>query len=263
MNTLLKKTLRVHRQRRNSFNNNSTSNDFEAIERGIKKRIWLNKRKKLEKLIAKKIKLKRNFKKKMKALRLKVYAKRKSIVNILTAAFTIMLLKYHKSSVRISIMKKTLFLLAILLFPYNVYALEDDLFKNSDMTINFDRLKNIAVFTNDVHVKLNNADIYGDKITVHISGDSKDGNASGDKVKYILITGNVKIKTKDEIITAKKAEYKPNLNQIILTEGVELTQNNNVVTGDKLIYDTLKRTSKLFSSEKKRIKAKFTFDKDE
>ena len=165
--------------------------------------------------------------------------------------------------------KKLLFLLLFFCLVSNSFALEERVLNNKEIIINseelvFDREKNVATFTKNVHVELSEANIFGSKIVVYMRDDSKLEGEDTDKIKRIIITGNVKIKTDKEVITSDRADYEPNKNQITLIDNVVLTQNNNVVTGDKLIYDTLNKTTKIFSEKKdKRIRAKFTFDKNE
>jgi len=162
-----------------------------------------------------------------------------------------------------------LLLLGLFLLPFNANALEEILLKGKELTIlsdelHYDRDKNVAVFTTDVHAYQPSLDIYGDKMVVELLSDAEHSVSTEGKIKYIHITGNVKIITDSEKISSDSAEYKPNENKIIMTGDVELVQNNNVVTGSELIYDTVTRSARIISKDKnKRIKAKFTFDSNE
>lgn len=129
--------------------------------------------------------------------------------------------------------------------------------------LEYNRQNNTAIFSGQVHAFQDSLDIYGDKMLVELKNDGSNTSEESSKIKYIKITGNVRIITDSEQITAEQAEYKPKQNSIVLKRNVELRQNNNVVTGDELIYDLENKSARIISKgEKQRIKAKFTFDNE-
>lgn len=63
------------------------------------------------------------------------------------------------------------------------------------------------------------------------------GATSNDRVKHIDADGPVTLVSKDQIGTGDRGSYDKAENKVYLTGNVTLTQGENIVKGDRLVYD--------------------------
>ncbi len=78
------------------------------------------------------------------------------------------------------------------------------------------------------------------------------------KIVKADIRGNVKIKNKDILSTCKKAVFLNNKQMIILTGNVKVMQKGNILYGEKLIIDMKNNKTILKGGKKKRINTIFS-----
>lgn len=60
---------------------------------------------------------------------------------------------------------------------------------------------------------------------------------TNDRVKHIDVEGPVTLVSKDQIGTGDRGSYEKSENKVYLIGNVTLTQGENIVKGDKLVYD--------------------------
>jgi lipopolysaccharide export system protein LptA len=98
---------------------------------------------------------------------------------------------------------------------------------------------NSVVFVGDVDAKQGDVRIRSDEMTVYYTPEDKDPNAekkTSQKVEKLICIGNVEITRGEWLGTAKKMTYLSKERQVILTDNAKAWQNQNMVSGDKIIY---------------------------
>ncbi len=105
---------------------------------------------------------------------------------------------------------------------------------------------NSVVFTGEVDAKQGDVRIRCDEMTVYYTQENKteqtenkDKNAekpASQQVEKLVCTGNVEITRGEWLGTSKKMTYLSKERQVILTDNAKAWQNQNVVSGDKIIY---------------------------
>lgn len=77
------------------------------------------------------------------------------------------------------------------------------------------------------------------RITIFLEGKGAAGGGatSNDRVKHIDADGPVTLVSKDQIGTGDRGSYDKAENKVYLTGNVTLTQGDNVVKGERLVYD--------------------------
>lgn len=99
-----------------------------------------------------------------------------------------------------------------------------------------------VVFTGEVDAKQADVRIRCDEMTVYYTQqDSSKKVATVDKtasqqVEKLVCLGNVEITRGEWLGTAKKMDYLSKERQVILTDNAKAWQNQNMVSGDKIIY---------------------------
>ena len=68
-------------------------------------------------------------------------------------------------------------------------------------------------------------------------GSAQPAATTNDRVKHIDVEGPVTLVSKDQIGTGDRGSYDKAENKVYLTGNVTLTQGENIVKGDKLVYD--------------------------
>jgi lipopolysaccharide export system protein LptA len=110
---------------------------------------------------------------------------------------------------------------------------------------------NSVVFSGNVDAKQGDVQIRTDKMTVYYTPkDQAEANtsagASSQQVEKLVCVGNVEI-TRDEFLgTAKKMIYLEKKQQVILTENAKAWQDQNMVSGEKIVYYLDEKRSEVF-----------------
>ncbi len=141
----------------------------------------------------------------------------------------------------------------IIILKGNTQYIESKKFKlRSKKFISFDDINKIATSEGDVGLFLEGP----------VSIFSKKIKANFDKNNNTLISasakGDVKIKTKSEIITCNSARYNTETNLISLKGNVIIKRDNSVLTGEQGYMNLSTRKSKIESSKSKRVKGIFS-----
>ncbi len=99
---------------------------------------------------------------------------------------------------------------------------------------------NSVIFTGDVDAKQGDVRIRSDKMTVYYTeaGQKKktDGKKTAQQVEKLVCIGNVEITRGDWLGTSKKMIYLSKERQVILIDNAKAWQNQNMVSGSKIIY---------------------------
>ncbi len=95
------------------------------------------------------------------------------------------------------------------------------------------------VYSGSVIVTNGPSTLKASKITIFLEnkGAAAAGATSNDRVKHIDADGPVTLVSKDQIGTGDRASYDKAENKVYLTGNVTLTQGENVVKGERLVYD--------------------------
>ncbi len=170
----------------------------------------------------------------------------------------------------------------------NRIEFSDDLGDFTAQKFDFSLNDKIYNFTKDIEVKLNssraNAQIIAQNLTAY---EQKNYLEAWQKAKYtdfevtmfaeffkldyieqagqlvtekIAARDQVRIFHKDIKITGVKADFFPNLQEIIITENVVLTQGENIITGESLIYDMQNSSFRILKGDDNRVKLNFIED---
>ena len=73
-------------------------------------------------------------------------------------------------------------------------------------------------------------------------------------LKKILADNNIKIISQNSVVTANKGEYYPHKQEIIVTDNVIVTKEENIIKGEKLIYYVVDDSFKILSQEENKVK---------
>jgi lipopolysaccharide export system protein LptA len=98
---------------------------------------------------------------------------------------------------------------------------------------------NSVVFIGDVDVKQGDVRIRSDEMTVYYTQEDKNQSTeqkTSQQVEKLICIGNVEITRGEWLGTAKKMTYLSKERQVILTDNAKAWQNQNMVSGDKIIY---------------------------
>ncbi len=99
---------------------------------------------------------------------------------------------------------------------------------------------NSVVFTGDVDAKQGDVRIRSDKMTVHYTEagakKSSKGKGATQQVEKLVCIGNVEITRAEWLGTSKKMIYKAKERQVILIDNAKAWQDQNMVSGSKIIY---------------------------
>jgi len=94
------------------------------------------------------------------------------------------------------------------------------------------------VYSGSVIVTNGPSTLKATRITILLDGKAAAGGAtSNDRVKHIDADGPVTLVSKDQIGTGDHGSYDKAENKVYLTGNVTLTQGENVVKGERLVYD--------------------------
>jgi lipopolysaccharide export system protein LptA len=99
---------------------------------------------------------------------------------------------------------------------------------------------NSVVFIGDVDARQNDVRIRSDKMTVYYSPKKEegedDGKPSSQQVEKIVSIGNVEVTRAEWLGTAKEMIYVADKRQVILSGNAKAWQEQNMVSGDRIIY---------------------------
>ncbi len=100
---------------------------------------------------------------------------------------------------------------------------------------------NSVVFTGEVDARQGDVRIRSDEMTVFYTQEDKKSPTQGEKtasqqVEKLVCVGNVEITRGEWLGTSKKMTYLSKERQVILTGNAKAWQNQNMVSGDKIIY---------------------------
>jgi lipopolysaccharide export system protein LptA len=133
---------------------------------------------------------------------------------------------------------------------------------NAPIVIDADRMEafkkdGLVVFSGNVIAKQENSVQTADRMEVYL--DDK-----GERVLRIISTGNVKIVTEDcRTGTAKRAEYYDDDQKLLLIGDAKVWQEDNVVTGERMVMYLADDRSEAESGPQGRVKSVFYPKRDE
>lgn len=133
---------------------------------------------------------------------------------------------------------------------------------NAPIVIDADRMEafkkeGLVVFTGNVVAKQDTSVQTADRMEVYL--DDK-----GERVLRIISTGNVKIVTEDcRTATAKRAEYYDDDQKLLLIGDAKVWQEDNVVTGERVIMYLADDRSEVEAGPQGRVKSVFYPKRDE
>lgn len=98
------------------------------------------------------------------------------------------------------------------------------------------------VYSGSVIVTNGPSTLKASKLTITLAGKGEaaaPGAATNDRVKHIEADGPVTLVSKDQVGTGDHGSYDKAENKVHLTGNVTLTQGDNVVKGERLVYDVV------------------------
>jgi lipopolysaccharide export system protein LptA len=93
------------------------------------------------------------------------------------------------------------------------------------------------VYTGGVIVTNGPSTLKASRLVIFLEGKGGAAAASNDRVRHIDADGPVTLVSKDQIGTGDRGSYDKGDNKVYLTGNVTLTQGDNVVKGERLVYD--------------------------
>jgi len=119
-------------------------------------------------------------------------------------------------------------------------------------SMHMDELAHTQTITGRVEVIQDDARLRADKVVITRQA-GPNGQGFGEIVT-IVASGNVYYVTADSTMKGEQAVYTKATDQMVLTGDVILTQNQNVTTGTRLVYDLTQKTTS-FDAGTGRVKA--------
>ncbi len=95
---------------------------------------------------------------------------------------------------------------------------------------------NTVVFTGDVDAKQDDVRIRTDEMTVHYTKADTGNNSSKQEVDKLICIGNVEVTRGEWLGTGREMTYFAKKRQVILTGNAKAWQDQNMVSGTKIIY---------------------------
>ena len=148
---------------------------------------------------------------------------------------------------------KTL-ILVIFLFYINVSSGQEvnEIEISADI-MEWDKEKNEAVATGNAKVIKGNTTILANKIIALINN-----NSQKQQIKTLIASGDVKFYRDKELATGNEAIYNLIEDTVVLTGNVKLKRKDNIIKGDKLSIDFKTGLSKIEgSNSKQKVKMKY------
>jgi lipopolysaccharide export system protein LptA len=95
------------------------------------------------------------------------------------------------------------------------------------------------VYSGSVIVTNGPSTLKASKLTITLAEAGAQGTATNDRVKHIEADGPVTLVSKDQVGTGDHGSYDKAENKVHLIGNVTLTQGDNVIKGERLVYDTV------------------------
>jgi lipopolysaccharide export system protein LptA len=146
-------------------------------------------------------------------------------------------------------------LLGLLLICSNAYANQaaDEAIDITSDKLVVKRLQNVAVFSGQVKSIYQDMTLTCDKMVLEYDPNSK----TDKKIKYVKAYGHVKLVQGLDVITSEYAEYLLNSDEILFKKDVILNRNNNLLTGDHLVINTVTKEAKMTTKPSKQVRATY------
>lgn len=119
-------------------------------------------------------------------------------------------------------------------------------------SMHMDELAHTQTITGRVEVMQDDARLRADKVVI-TRQPGPNGKGFGEVIS-IVASGNVYYVTPDSTMKGEQAVYTKATDEMVLTGDVILTQNQNVTTGTRLVYDLTQKTT-AFDAGTGRVKA--------
>ncbi len=143
---------------------------------------------------------------------------------------------------RPSVISSIFYILALFFFgPVISYASNAPIHIEADSMTSTERT-NSVVFIGEVDARQADVRIRSDEMTVYYTPQDQakktatGGESVSQQVEKLVCVGNVEITRGEWLGTAKKMTYLSKERQVILTDDAKAWQNQNMVSGDKIIY---------------------------
>lgn len=158
-------------------------------------------------------------------------------------------------------MKKCFYIIIVLVF-FPLLSLAESPFdvskhnQNSPVEVTSDMLevfqeKNIAVFSGNVIATQDNLSMNSAKMTVHYKREQDFTGETHNRISKIEAEGNLILKTPKEKASGDKGDFDIIKGVITITGNVELKSGENVIKGNKFVYDVNTGQSKIISGTNK------------
>lgn len=109
-----------------------------------------------------------------------------------------------------------------------------------------------ATFTGNVVVERTDLTVWADKVVVQYS------SAGMDDIESMIATGNVRLKTEDQVATGQRAHFDPDTQLLRLTGNVVVENASGTVRGPELVVDLATSTSVFTGGDGSRVTGVFT-----
>ena len=119
-------------------------------------------------------------------------------------------------------------------------------------TFTVDQVKNLATFTGNVEIIRTGLSMWADLVVVHY------GAGGQTDINSLEATGNVKIKTREQQATGRRAVFNPATQILKLSDNVTVVGPQGTVHGPELTIDLEKNTSMFKGSDGGRVTGVFT-----
>lgn len=102
-----------------------------------------------------------------------------------------------------------------------------------------DNQANRADFTGHVKAVQGKTEVTADRLVIYYHGSDQPGNGNrSDKIKKIHAQGHVRIVFDNRVAVGEQAVYTTDKRQLVLTgQNSQITSDNNVITGNEIIFD--------------------------
>lgn len=106
------------------------------------------------------------------------------------------------------------------------------------------RNKNIITFIGKVEAKQNNLNMFADSMIIKYKTDKKNNT----EIRNIKLYGNVVLKNENITVRGDKGNYEVKDNLITLEDNIIMNENDAVVFGKKMTYNTITEETNIFGS---------------
>ena len=144
-------------------------------------------------------------------------------------------------------MIKYLQFISIFYLISNLAVAANDLKINSNK-LDVDRNSKISIFSGNVYAYNEDIKIWSEKLIIKF-------NIKDNKIKEIQAENKVKIINQGITATGERGIYRPDKDIVNIYGSVEVTENDNYVTGDELFLDIKNSISIMKSTSSKRVEA--------